>query len=307
MKKSLSGAVWSAAPTPFSGDWTLDVESVSRLADHHAALEITGVFIGGTSGEGPWLTRGMLRELALATVKAVAGRMAVAIQITDNSAARRLDNSGMLADTGVDMAVIAPPFFQMRPSQDYMKKLYLEVVENSPLPIGLYHRGKHSSVVVEGGTVAAVAAHDNVVMIKDSSADAADKDLFLDFKRKVKPELLLLNGNEFDCIPYLRDGYDGLLLGGACFTGAMAKRIFDLTRAGNTDEAGRIQESMNQLMYTVFGGKDITCWLSGQKQMMVELGVFSTSNTIINFPLTPECAEAIKSACRDYLRELKPY
>jgi len=307
LKKTISGGVWSAAPTPFTADGALDVASIERLADHQVNLGIKGVFIGGTSGEGPWLTQGMLRDLALATVKAVNGRMAVAIQITDNSAARMLDNINRIADTGVDIAVIAPPFFQMRPTPDYMRKLYLEVIEKSPLPIGIYHRGKHAAVPVDGKTIADIARHEKVVMIKDSSSDENDKNIFLELKHTKKPELLLLNGNEFDCIPYLLNGYDGLLLGGACFNGAMAKQIFDLAQAGEIDQARKVQSQMNELMYMVFGGKEITCWLAGQKQILVELGLFSTNYTIINFQLNAECASAIKTACRDYQKELRPY
>lgn len=305
--KAISGGVWSAAPTPFTADWKLDSESIEKLTGHQARLGIKGVFIGGTSGEGPWLTQGMLHDLAAATVKAADGRMAVAIQITDNSAARMLDNLNRIADTGVDIAVIAPPFFQMRPTPDYMRKLYLEVIDKSPLPIGIYHRGKNSTVVLSGQTAAEIAAHPKVIMIKDSSTDIDDKNIFLQLKRSSRPELLLLNGNEFECIPYLVDGYDGLLLGGACFNGGMAKQIYDLVKAGEIGPAQQVQEQMNELMYTVFGGKEVSCWLAGQKQMMVELGLFSTANTIINFQLTPECAEAIKTACRYYQKELRPY
>ena len=307
MKKTISGGVWSAAPTPFTANGELDKASIGRLAEHQVKLGVKGVFIGGTSGEGPWLTQGMLRDLTLATVNAVNGRMAVAIQITDNSAARMLDNISRIADTGVDIAVIAPPFFQMRPTPDYMRKLYLEVIEKSPLPIGIYHRGKHSAVPVDGNTIADIALHEKVIMIKDSSGDESDKNIFLELRRTKKPELLLLNGNEFDCVPYLEAGYNGLLLGGACFNGGMAKQIFDLTKAEKIEQAQKIQVKMNELMYMVFGGKEITCWLAGQKQILVELGLFSTNYTVINFHLNAECADAIKTACRDYQKELRPY
>ena len=57
-------------------------------------------------------------------------------------------------------------------------------------------------------------------------------------------------------------------------------------------------------MYDVFGGRDIQCWLAGEKQLMVELGVFTTNRCIINYRLTPECAAALKGALdreRDWL------
>lgn len=302
------GGVWSAAPTPFTDDWKLDGESIYRLMEHQLKLGIKGVFIGGTSGEGPWLTQSMLCDLARRTAKAASGRMPVVVQVTDNSAERMIDNISRIADSGVDMAIIAPPFFQINATQPYLRDLYLKVIDNSPLPVGLYHRGKHSSVVLSGESIAEIARHGKVVMIKDSSNDTASKEAFLQLKRSLKDrELTLLNGNEFDCISHLLDGYDGLLLGGACFNGGMARRIYELTRAGKVDEARNLQERMNKLMCEVFGGEGFPCWLGGQKRMLVEMGVFSTSNTIINYQASDDCVKAIKAAFQLHKPELLPY
>ena len=100
VKSTLFGGVWSAAPTPFTAAGQLDHEAINRLMEHQLKLGIKGVFIGGTSGEGPWLTHAMLRELTAATVKAAGGRLPVAVQITDNSAAQMLEKLAELADIG---------------------------------------------------------------------------------------------------------------------------------------------------------------------------------------------------------------
>ena len=49
-------------------------------------------------------------------------------------------------------------------------------------------------------------------------------------------------------------------------------------------------------MYDCFGGPSISCWLAGEKQMLVELGIFQTPLCLMNYQLTPECAEAIRHA-----------
>ena len=300
------GGIWSAAPTPYTDAGGLDGASVDRLMEHHLRLGVSGIFIGGTSGEGPWLPQSMLSELARRTVRAAAGRMPVAVQVTDNSAQRMIDNIKHVADSGVDLVVVAPPFFQLNPTQDYLKKLYLEVIDNSPLPVLLYHRGKHASVLLSGETVAQIATHEKVVMVKDSSQDPEAKVAFLRLKRGPRRGLVLMGGDEFDCVSALRDGYDGLLLGGACFNGGMARRLYELFRSGKIEEAQEVQRRMNLLMYEVFGGKDCACWLAGQKRMLVELGVFSTCRTIINYEVTPDCEKAIKSAFQQYKSELLP-
>ena len=53
---------------------------------------------------------------------------------------------------------------------------------------------------------------------------------------------------------------------------------------------------MNNLMFDIFGGKNITCWLAGQKQLMVELGVFSSNYCLCNYHLDKSYLPTIKAA-----------
>jgi 4-hydroxy-tetrahydrodipicolinate synthase len=288
--------VWSAAPTPLTENLKIDGASIERLAAHHEKLNINGVFIAGTCGEGPWLSDDMRLELARLSVKHNQGKMLLAMQVTDNSALRIIDNIKRIADTGVDIAVVAPPFFQINASQSYLKKIYFEIIEASPLPIGIYHLGKNTKTLVEPDTIASVVAHPKVVIVKDSSADPAAMSTIVRARNQRKGTLFALNGNEFDCVTYAQATYDGALLGGACFNGLMANEIIRLAKLGQINAAKLLQARMNELMFDVFGGKTIRCWLAGQKLLMVKLGVFSTNKTIINYRVDVVCEKAITAA-----------
>ena len=104
------------------------------------------------------------------------------------------------------------------------------------------------------------------------------------------------SGNEYTAIVDSAYGYDGMTIGGGCFNGKMAKEIFELAKAGKLDEARALQNRMNDLMYDIFGGKDITCWLAGQKQLMVELGVFSSNYCLCNYHVDKSYIPVIKAA-----------
>ena len=298
LKKEHMSVIWSAAPTPMNNDLTIDEASVARLAEHHYELGVRGVFICGTSGEGPWLSNAMRCKLAAATVKASAGRLATAAQITDNSAERMIENLNMLVDAGIDVAVIAPPFFALNVTQDYIYDVYAKVIDASPVPIGLDHRGPQSSVPVTAETLARLAALPKVVTLKDSSGSAEDAKILLAARDRLRgtKEFYVYCGDEFACNQAGRLGYDGMTLGGGCFNAKWAKLIFEAAKAGRNEEADALQERLNTFMYDVFGGKSIACWMAGQKQLMVELGVFSTRASLLNYQLTPECAAAIKAA-----------
>jgi len=265
-----------------------------------------GLFLGGTSGEGPWMSDAMRIELAREVVKSNADRMLLAMQVTDNSAMQMIENVKRIEDSGIDIAVIAPPFFQFNFTQEYLKDLYLEVIESSSLPVGVYHRGKHSSVGVETSTIEEIISHPKVVLIKDSSSDPEAREKIVKATAKRKDELFALDGDEFNSVPYVKAGYDGFLFGGACFNGFMAKKIFELGKAGDFEGAQAMQDHMNMIMTKVFGGEGLPCWLAGQKQIMVELGIFNTRKTIINYDITDECINTIKSVVEQEKAYLLP-
>ena len=92
---------------------------------------------------------------------------------------------------------------------------------------------------------------------------------------------------------YLSAGYDGLLLGGGVFNGHLAGRIFRAVEAGKIALANRLQARMNRIMYAVYGGKKIACWLSGEKYLLMRMGLFRSWRNYPDYPLTPATIRAI--------------
>lgn len=287
--------VWSATPTPFKSDGRVDVASVQRMVAHHLALGVTGLMVAGTCGEGPWLRDGDREVLVKATVEAAAGRLTVAQQVTDNSAGRVLDNIEQSAKWGVEIAVVAAPAFFLNATPQRQANHYAEVARRSPLPMGFYDRGAASPYVLPESFLPELLAEPNIVMVKDSSQQEARRKAYIK-ARDAKPSLMLYSGSEFDCVDFLSAGYDGLLLGGGIFNGAMARQIVAAVRAGDLARANALQERMNDLMYRVYGGKKIECWMTGLKELLVQLGVFSTNLNLLQYPLTDKCLADIKAA-----------
>lgn len=285
--------VWSATPTPLNEDLSLDCDSIGPMVEHHVRLDIRGLFVAGSCGEGPWLPDADRRTLVREVVRHNAGRMAIAVQVTDNSAARVIDNMNRAAEDGGDVAVIAQPFFRMNKTPESLHRMYLRAIEASPLPVGIYELGERGPLPIPTEVLAELYRHPKVVMIKDSSGSEERRDLCL-AAREERPELLVLDGDEFHCVQYLRAGYDGLLLGGGIFNGYLAWQIIRAVQAGDIARAQQVQERMNELMWDVYGGRDIRCWLAGQKQLLVEMGIFRSNANHLDYVLTAECAAAIK-------------
>ena len=295
--ESLCG-VWSAAPTPFTHNMELDKPSVRRMVEHHIRLGVKGLFLAGSNGEGPWMTD-LQRSLLVRAVRRFArGRLVLAVQVSDNSVARIVENANRAQADGADIAVIAPPYFHVHATPAAILDLYRHAIRSSPLPVGIYDRGRHSPVFVPNSILGAIYAEPKVILAKDSSSDPARRRIAL-AARKKRPRLRLLTGDEFTCVDYLQAGYDGLLLGGGVFNGYLAGRIVAAVAAGDIALARRLQERMNRIMFCVYGGKKITCWLAGEKELLVRMGIFRTWKNYLGYTLTASCRRAIGRVLRN--------
>jgi 4-hydroxy-tetrahydrodipicolinate synthase len=261
------------------------------MVQRHIHMGVNGLFLAGTNGEGPWMPDTQRRRLVTAAVKYTEGRMLIAVQVTDNSTARILANIAEARDDGADIAVIAPPYFNVAGRPD-TGEMYLESIRHSPLPIGLYDRGRFGPIQVPDSALEAALMEKKVILLKDSSDDPLRRRIALRCRRR-RPQLRLLTGCEFNCVEYLKAGFDGLLLGGGVFNGFLAHRIIAAVQEGHLAQAEKLQARMNRIMYGVYGGRKFKCWLAGEKKLLVEMGIFRTWKNYPNFPLTASCRKAI--------------
>ena len=285
--------MWSATPTPFQQDLSVDAVSVNRMVEHQRRLGVIGLMLGGTCGEGPWMTASDLCELTRLSVAAAGSDMTVAVQVTDNSPRRILERAEKVAGVGAQIAVVSAPFFLMNAQSVHLLNFYREVIRNSPIPVGIYDRGKAASYPLNDEMLAELLAEPNLVMVKDSSQFTPERAALISRVREEKPVFKIFWGDEFTCIAPIEGGYDGLLLGGAIFNAQLAISLMRQVCAGRSGEAKVLQARMNELMYRVYGGPKIECWLTGLKYLLVEMGIFSTTKNYLNYPLTDECRGAI--------------
>ncbi|MCX7427269.1 MAG: dihydrodipicolinate synthase family protein [Planctomycetia bacterium] len=285
--------VWSATPTPFTDKMELDAVSVRRMIDHHLRIGVTKLFLAGTCGEGPWMTDAQRRGLLKTASEYAAGRMVLAVQVTDTSPGRILDNIHQAKEDGAHVAVIAPPSMFMNPTPKRLLDHYVRAISQSPLPVGIYDRGASSAVAVPDAVMKKIVAHKNVILVKDSSSDPRRRAVLL-AARRANQRLCLFDGDEFHCLEYLEAGYDGLLLGGGIFNGYLAGKLIEAVRDGNRAEAERIDQRIIRINYAVYGGKTLGCWLSGLKELLVAMNVFRTAKSHLDYPMTAACRRAIR-------------
>ena len=286
--------IWSAIPTPLYENRRLDKASLSRLIRHHLAHHFDGVLLLGNAGEGPYLLEEDRRELVRIASGESAGALKIAVQVTDNSSLRVLDNMERAKADGADIAVVAEPYYFRNASAESLLNYYEETLANACLPVCCYHLGERAPTVIEPGVIRDVYARPEVVMIKDSSADTIRRDIALE-ARKARPALRLLNGDEFLCLDYLKAGYNGSLFGGAVFNVEYIRGIGEALANMNFERASTLDDTIRILNWTIYGEKGAD-WLAGVKYLMMRLEIFSSWTNLLNYRLTEERRAAIDEA-----------
>jgi dihydrodipicolinate synthase/N-acetylneuraminate lyase len=284
--------IWSAVPTPLTPDLRIDESSVEKMIQDAMANGITGLFLAGTCGEGPWLRDGDKRCLIRAAVAAGGGKIKIAMQVSDNSVPRILDNIERAREAGAEYAIIAPPATMMNVTPERVAALYTEAIAASSLPVGIYDLGRHRPVAIPEERLKDIYLLPQVQLVKDSSGSPQRRACALEALAS-KPSLLLFNGDEFHCPEYLRAGYRGLLFGGAAAVAPYLQRMVALFTQGDLEAMDKVNAEMKEVLYGIYGGEAITCWLTGLKYYMVKRGLFSSTTSFLGYPLT--------EACRDYI------
>jgi len=277
--------IWSASPTPFLADGSLDVVSLGRVVEQHLRLGVTGLFLAGTCGEGPLMTNGQRVELVCHAKRLAGPRLHIAAQVSDTSAARVCDNISRVQDAGADSVVVAPPWIPGFCKRDFVRRYFLEAIASAQVPVGIYILKTPADSGLDLKMWAEIVTHPKVRFVKDSSASEEYVSLLAELKKK-RPETLLLTGYEFDVLTAAAAGYDGALLGSGILIAGMIRRALHALAAGDRATAEAWQRRSNEFLWDLFG-KDLNVWLGGLKYALVRLGIFQTAFLHLSYPLSP--------------------
>ena len=154
--------------TPLTAQLSFDRHALERIIEHVIAGGVNGIFLLGSTGEGPALTDGIRKQVVQEGVKSVSGRVPLFINI---SAASFLETKAMLAfaaGEGVDYVVLSPPFYYEMNQQELLH-YYISVADHSPLPLLVYNAPQYTKTVIDPELIGAFVKHQNIIGIKDSS------------------------------------------------------------------------------------------------------------------------------------------
>jgi dihydrodipicolinate synthase/N-acetylneuraminate lyase len=238
--------------TPLRDRDTLDDPGLGRLVEHILAGGVSGLFILGTTGEGPSLSYRLRREMIERTCRLVGGRVPVLVSITDTAFVESVAVAKAAADTGADALVLAPPYY-LPEGQPELREYVSHLLPQLPLPLFLYNMPPLTKVPLELDTVRWAIDQPGIVGMKDSSGDMGYFNRVLRVVRE-RPDWSLLIGPEQLLAQATFLGGQGGEPGGGNLFPRLYVTLFEAARHGEIERArvlqGLAQEVADQV-YTV--------------------------------------------------------
>ncbi len=201
--------------TPISSTG-IDEEAAAELTEGLIRGGIHGLFVGGTTGEGPLLSVDERRALLRVVRRQAAGRVPVLASIAAISIDQGRTLSAMAAEDGADIAVIMTPHFYHY-EQSELRTYFETLLRESALPVALYELPARTGNRLSIATVRVLTAHPRLVAFKDSSGDMG---YFLRLLKAVRPDVPVLMGDDALILPAMAAG----AAGGVCGLGQCVSR-----------------------------------------------------------------------------------
>ena len=144
--------------------------------------------------------------------------------------------------------VITPNFYRSSITQPALIKHYRQVADESPVPVILYSMPALTGIKIEPETAASLSEHQNIIGIKDSSADL---DGLRETIKLSRNDFAVLIGNGTVLSDALNAGAIGGILAVGCVAPDLCIAIFEAAKSRDSELAANLQSSLTPLAQAV--------------------------------------------------------
>lgn len=216
-----------ALVTPFDANGEIDLESHAHNTATLTARGVGGLLIGGSTGEGPTLETGERAKLC-ETAKQAAPDIFLMVGIVAESVRQALNQIEEVSSVG-HSALVLPPVTLARNSEAAQTRFFLQIAEQSLLPILLYSVPRNTGYPLAESIVRTVSAHENIIGMKDSGGDAAR---IAQLVADTPDDFVLFNGASRSIALALTGGAHGAITASVNYLCDGIRLLIDRTKAG---------------------------------------------------------------------------
>lgn len=236
-----------AIVTPFI-DGQLDEQGLKDLIEFQIAGGTHGIVPCGTTGESATMSHAEHHRVVELTIETVAGRVPVLAGTGSNSTSETIELTKHAKEAGADGALVITPYYN-KPSQEGLYQHFKSVAEAVDIPMILYNVPSRTSIDMAAATVARCATVDNIVGIKEATADM---NRACDVIRRCPADFAVMSGDDFTCLALVLLGGTGVISVTSNVNPSGMSDLMNAALADNLTKAREIQYQLFPLMGSMF-------------------------------------------------------
>lgn len=237
--------------TPLQENGILDEDGLENLVEHTIEGDVNGLFVLGSTGEGPCLNYRLRREVIDHVCRYTRGRVPVMVSVADTSMDESIRLAKAAAEAGASNVVLALPYY-FPLGQAEIRQYIHRIISELPLPVMLYNMPSLTKVWFEIETLKALASYESITGVKDSSGDLDYYAQLCELKSE-RPDWSILIGPEEKLIESVGLGGDGGVNGGANLYPRLFVNAYEAAVSGDREKCEELQGIIENLgeMYEV--------------------------------------------------------
>jgi 4-hydroxy-tetrahydrodipicolinate synthase len=203
--KKLSGT-GVALVTPFNEKKEIDFSALKKLL-RHTAKGVDYYVVMGTTGESATLGKEEKKKVLAFVLAGNTKNLPVVYGIGGNNTQAVLDEIKSTDFTGVTALLSVSPYYN-KPSQEGIYRHFVAVAEASPVPVILYNVPGRTGSNITAATTLRLAAHKNIIGIKESSGNLEQ---CMKIAKEKPKDFLLISGDDLLTLPVYSIGGVGVI------------------------------------------------------------------------------------------------
>jgi 2-dehydro-3-deoxy-D-pentonate aldolase len=218
--------------TPFDEKVRIDEQVMRQLVDFHIGAGVQGLFVLGSTGQGPAMTTEERKQAAAIALDQARSRVPMVIHVGTADAGSTVELAEHAAAHKADAVAIVPPYYYSDHTEYEILAHYKAVAKAVPLPVFIYENPKYSGISISPGL--AVRMKEQVPALKGIKV-AYGQGALLEYVRLL-PDVSIFTGNAdlFGLVPF---GLAGMINPPTSFVPELCVALFkaldskDYTRA----------------------------------------------------------------------------
>jgi 4-hydroxy-tetrahydrodipicolinate synthase len=237
--------LFAAVATPVRGDGRIDFDTFDRLIDFLVEAGVSGVCLGGATGEYPHFEIGDRKAIIYRAAGRLPADRALLVGIGGPSMRLTIDLGTIALQSGSRALLLPMPMF-FRYEQEDLEAFCTHVSGAVHGPCLLYNLPDFTNAVAPGTVISLLRKGQFIVGIKDSSGEIEHLAAFAS-ARGESPWTLLV-GDDRLLHRGLEAGWDGSISGVAGFCPELLVALYRSHVDGRRDEAARLQGLLDELL-----------------------------------------------------------